>query len=147
MPVLSYKLANLEINGASVELSISPPRPVIQEYLRKKQAVPTKKIIGLIDTGATSTAIDSALAKELHLVARDQQVVFTPNGESKQNLYDILVSFDNMNIQIATQAFGAELSKQPYSALIGRDILRSCTLIYNGWNNSFDIHFHPEKIT
>jgi enamine deaminase RidA (YjgF/YER057c/UK114 family) len=35
---------------------------------------------------------------------------------------------------------GADLEAQPYNALIGRDILSNCTLIYNGWDNSYQLH-------
>jgi hypothetical protein len=37
-------------------------------------------------------------------------------------------------------ALGANLEAQPYNALIGRDILSNCTLIYNGWDNSYQLH-------
>lgn len=41
---------------------------------------------------------------------------------------------------ISIMAIGANLTKQPYDALIGRDILKLCTLIYNGWDNSYQLH-------
>lgn len=35
---------------------------------------------------------------------------------------------------------GADLENQHYDALLGRDILENCTLIYNGWDDSFQLH-------
>jgi hypothetical protein len=35
---------------------------------------------------------------------------------------------------------GVDLENQPYDALIGRDILKSCTLIYNGVEDSYQLY-------
>ena len=146
MSVLSYKSPDLESGGASIEVKIFPPLAVMQEYSAKKEKVPVKKVIGLIDTGASRTAIDKNIASELKLIARDQQKVLTPSGDSKHYLYDIIITLENTKVLIPLQVFGAVLEKQPYDVLLGRDILRYCTLIYNGWNDSYDLHFHGEFI-
>ncbi|MBL7129218.1 MAG: retroviral-like aspartic protease [Ignavibacteria bacterium] len=146
MSVLSYKSPDLESGGATVEIKIFPPPSVIQLYNDKKEKVPTKKVIGLIDTGASKTAIDKNIASELNLIARDKQKVLTPSGDSEHYLYDIVIVLENIKYLIPLQVFGAVLDKQPYDVLLGRDILRYCTLIYNGWNNSYDLHLHGELI-
>ena len=40
---------------------------------------------------------------------------------------------------MATQAFGAKLAPQGLIALIGRDVLMNCVLVYNGIDGSFSI--------
>ena len=146
MPVLSYKSPDLINGGAITEVNVFPPPSVAQLYIDKKEKVPTKKVIGLIDTGASTTAIDKNIASELKLIARDLQDVLTPSGYSKHYLYDIVITFENIKILKYLQVFGVILDKQPYDVLLGRDILRYCTLIYNGWNNSYDLHLHSEFI-
>jgi hypothetical protein len=146
MPVFAYTLANLEANGATLEVNIFPPFPVITVLQSEKKTIPSRKLIGLIDTGASCTAFSAPIAVDLGLIARDKQIVYTPSGESEHPLYDIVISLANTSIGIPIQAFGAILDKQPYHIILGRDVLRSCTLIYDGWNNSYDLHLHQEKI-
>jgi hypothetical protein len=82
----------------------------------------------------------------MQLIIRDRQPVLTPSGQSEQNLYDIVITLANHTFGISLQAFGADLSKRPYDILLGRDVLSSCTLIYNGWDNSYNLHFHQDKV-
>ena len=148
MPVFSYTSPNLENAGAIVNIDIFPPFPVMKNLAEKGENVPTKKLVGLIDTGASCSGFDDPIAKELNLIVRDQQSVLTPSGKSTHFLYDVVFVLDNyFDRGIPAQAYGLNLSSQPYDILIGRDILKSCTLIYNGWNSSYDLHFHPERIT
>jgi len=146
MPIFSYASPDIEISGAIINVNMWPDFAVIKNLTDQKLTVPNKSIIGLIDTGASCTAFDSILAGELQLVIRDKQPVLTPSGQSEQYLYDIVITLPNQNLGISLQAFGADLSKQPYDILLGRDVLASCTLIYNGWDNSYDLHFHQDKV-
>ncbi len=146
MPVFSYTSPNLEQNGAIIDVNLYPSLPVIQDLQSKKLAVPTKRLIGLIDTGASCCAFDSPIAKELGLIVRDKQTVLTPSGESDHFLYDIVIFLGSSGDFIPTQAFGTNFQKQPFDIIIGRDVLKACTLVFNGWNNSYDLHLHQEKI-
>jgi hypothetical protein len=78
----------------------------------------------------------------LSLIVRDIQTVLTPSGSSEHNLYDAIIGLPQIgNTAYDVQVFGTILTEQPFDALIGRDILKHCTLIYNGWDNSYSIHF------
>ena len=67
--------------------------------------------------------------------------VQTPSGSSRQYVYDLGFAMPGLQTTIIPiTAIGANLTNQPYDALIGRDILKSCTLIYNGWDNSYQLH-------
>jgi len=100
------------------------------------------KVISLIDTGATATCISQIIVDNLKLIPFDSQTVLTAGGESDQLLYDIgiILPITQPNI-LALQAPCANLTKQPYNVLIGRDVLSRCTLFYNGPDNSFTLHF------
>jgi hypothetical protein len=148
MPVFSYTSPNIEKNGAIISVDIFPPFAVIKDLQDKKENIPTKKLIGLIDTGASCSGFNAPIAQELNLIVRDQQPVLTPSGESTHFLYDVVVVLgDFFTRGIPIQAYGVDLSRQPFDFLIGRDILKYCTLIFNGWNNSYDLHLHPEDMT
>lgn len=141
MPVFPNKVPNLQAIGAIIEVIIVPPQPVFIQQKKEGKIPPQKKVIALIDTGASSSCIDESIAKDLGLVVRDVIDVHTPSGSSKQNLYDLGFALPNLTQTIIpVLAPGADLKAQPYRALIGRDILSFCTLIYNGWDNSYQLH-------
>jgi predicted aspartyl protease len=146
MPVYSYKSPNLEKDGSIIEVSIYPSLPVGQDLRSKNLPVPSKRLKGLIDTGASCTAFNSPIASELGLLVRDKQKVLTPAGQTEQYLYDIVIFLGGSKILMTLQALGADLKNQPYEILLGRDVLKACTLIYNGWDDSYDIHVHEDRI-
>jgi len=142
MPVFPNKVPNLRQIGPIIEIIIFPPGPVFNALKAQGKPIPNKKVIALIDTGATGSCINNAVAEELKLIARDVVPVQTPAGETKQPIYDVgfaLPSLTQQNI-LPILVLGADLTGQPYNALIGRDILSMCTLIYNGWDNSYQLH-------
>lgn len=141
MPVFPNRVPNLHNIGPIIEIIIHPPLPVSNQIRLGGQYPPAKKVIALIDTGASHTCIDESIAIELGLIARDVITVNTPSGSTQQKVYDIVVSLPNLqNVSIPLLSPGSNLTAQPYRALIGRDILAHCTLIYNGWDNSYQLH-------
>lgn len=141
MPVFPNRVPNIQQIGPIIEVVIFPSQPVFNKLKSEGKVPPSKKVIALIDTGATKSCINDPIAKELGLIARDVIPVQTPSGTTQQPIYDLGFSLPSLtNTIIPTQALGADLDNQPYAALIGRDILSICTLIYNGWDNSYQLH-------
>ena len=100
------------------------------------------RIIGLIDTGASCSSIDQSVATYLSLIVFDTETAYTPSGISEHNLYDVIIGLPQIgNKGYEIQVLEANLGGQPFHALIGRDILKHCTMIYNGWDNSYTLHF------
>lgn len=61
-------------------------------------------------------------------------------ANSERNLYPIQLEFVGWNVKGATnRAIGANLKPQNLVALIGRDILQKCLLVYNGHTGSISI--------
>lgn len=142
MPALLKRISDLRSEGPTIEITIFPPRPIIVDFQKRKEPIPQKKGIGLIDTGASNSCIDIKIAKEMGLISRDFIPILTPSGISNHYTYDVGIFLPQ---QLATNIFfievpGADLEQQPFDMLIGRDILESCTFIYNGWDNSFQLH-------
>ena len=142
MPALIKRISSLRNEGPTIEVIIFPPAPIINAATAAGQIIPQVKGIGLIDTGASMSAIDANIATNLQLISRDYVPVLTPSGISNHYTYDIAVM---LPAQLGLKMFfievtGADLSLQPYDFLIGRDILEQCTLIFNGWDNSFQLH-------
>lgn len=142
MPVFPNKVPDLWAVGPIIEIIIFPPAPVFHQLKVDKKIIPSKKVIALIDTGATSSCINDAIAQELNLIIRNVINVGTPAGVTSQPTYDVGFALPNLTQQniLPMQVLGADLSGQPYQALLGRDILRMCTFVYNGWDNSYQLH-------
>lgn len=142
MPFLNIRSANLHFQGPTIEVIIVPPRPVIANLQKQNKSAPSFKALALIDTGATGTMITQAIVDALGLSPFDVREIGTAGGKSRQMMYDAGVVLPiSMNNAFAVQASCGDLSGQPYQVLIGRDILRSCALYYNGIENSYTLHF------
>ena len=142
MPALIKRVSDLRLEGPTIDITIFPPAPVIQDYRNRNLQIPFKNGVGLIDSGASNSCIDISIATELGLVSRDFVSVLTPSGTSNHYTYDVLIMLPQ---QLELKSFfvevtGADLTLQPYDVLIGRDVLAACTFIYNGWDNSFQLH-------
>ena len=90
----------------------------------------------LIDTGSRVSCIDSTLAEELDLpaVADMQRQVAGILGTGVVDVYLAEISIPELELSVAGHFSGAHLAAggQPYRALIGRDILRNFTMVYDG---------------
>lgn len=138
MPFIKKETSNIEIDGPVINITILPDIYTIQDYSSKGEQVPQKKVVALIDTGASCTCVNRPILDELKLQERDTNVVYTPSGKTEQALYDACILIPtSSNGMISLQILGANLHGQPYDALLGRDILKKCTFIYNGWDNSY----------
>jgi predicted aspartyl protease len=89
--------------------------------------------LALIDTGASATCIDDALAQQLQLPVIDVvNMTSASHASTQQNIYPVLIEVvGGIRIDVP-RAIGANLATQNLVALIGRDFLQHCTLFYNG---------------
>jgi hypothetical protein len=101
----------------------------------------------LIDTGATSSCVDSGLIAKLGLTPTGSVSIHTPstNGIAHAcNQYDIMmfIPISNTGSGCLIEAVGVietSLSSQGIDGLIGRDLLDKWTCVYNGSMNIFTI--------
>lgn len=143
MPQFVKRFSDLKGIGPIIDVTLYPAAEVVTKYnLDKGERIPSKPCVALIDTGASMSAIDTPLVDELNLISRDLISVQTPAGISNHYTYDVGIQlpkemgFKTFFIEVT----GSILTHQPYDILIGRDILQNCTLIFNGWDNSFQLH-------
>lgn len=132
----------LMLQGPIVEVSISVAPIVAQTILSAGGTVPPPvKGLGLIDTGASGTCVDDDAAAALQLpVTGTATMVSASHAGSQRNLYPIQLEVVGWPIKMQTnRAMGASLKAQGLVALIGRDILRVCVLVYNGGAGTFSL--------
>lgn len=110
---------------------------------------PPVAIRALIDTGASNTCIDPSVLRTLNLTPTGSTPMITPTtGAEPQEkaLYDVMVLIPAGNAQPFIQATlpvcECDLFEaQGFHALIGRDILSHCLLVYNGLANYFSLAY------
>ena len=145
MPFLN---ASIQEDGliVTVGIALSTARA---EVLKRAggSPVPPIWVTALLDTGASCSVIDSSVVGSLKLIQAGTMEGHTPSTTAALhtfNLYDVCLAFAkpqvkaiSMNLPVAE----ANLSTQGFLALIGRDVLQHCLLVYNGPLKSYSLSF------
>ena len=125
----------LVVGGPRVQVAIGVPSAIAQALLEKGEALPPP-VLGdaLIDTGASISCIDIEAALALQLPEVGKAVMQSASHANHEtSLYPFRISLQGMPIEFGTErAMGAQLKNQGLVAPIGRDILASSILFYNG---------------
>jgi predicted aspartyl protease len=122
--------------GPVLQVTISIGDQFASELIKLGKPVPSPVSgLGLIDTGAGSTCIDEKVAKDLNLpVINVVPMASASHASTPANVYPakmLIIGPSPINVNVP-QAVGAPLAVQGLIALIGRDVLAHCTLIYIG---------------
>lgn len=130
-------------------MTVSEPRR--KALLDANQPIPPNQtIVALVDTGASCTCIDPDVLAPLGLTPTGTTPMHTPStGTTPATMkqYDVGLAIfgagpDDPPFFLPTIAVvESELKAQGIEALLGRDILSSCVLIYNGTMNQFTLAF------
>lgn len=147
---------------AHFTVQVSPGGPLINAVVRpSKQRSDALKAAGkpvpadvalraLVDTGASSTCVDpSVLTTQLGLSPTGVVPVHTPSsGQTphQADQYDIgLIIYGTTTAQFlefpTIPVLSCDLSQQGIQALLGRDIIGRCVLVYNGALGQFTMAF------
>jgi len=128
--------------GPIVQVTIGVEQNIAQQLVSQGTPLPQPVPgVALIDTGATSTCIDDAIAKQLNLPVVDVvSIASASHAETNQSVYPALIEVVGIAIKFnALRAIGVPLANQGIQVLIGRDLLQHCTLFYNGMIGSFTL--------
>lgn len=96
------------------------------------------RFLALIDTGATASCIDEAVAQQLQLPLVNTQSVGGVGGTHVLNQYLGYIAFPALNSVQAGLFLGAQLTAagMQHKALIGRTMLANTLLVYDGRTGS-----------
>lgn len=100
----------------------------------RRPNIPSARWPALVDTGASASCIDSALAQSLGLPMSGRDNVAGVGGISLVDRYLAQIYIPSLNWTIYGPLSGVYLSagRQPYQALIGRDFLSNFRMTYEG---------------
>ncbi len=117
-----------------VDIGYHPSEDDVQEGQVLPPEARAKEVAALIDTGATTSCIDRALAEELKLPIADRKTLAGVAGEYEANMYLAHIYSPAINwVEYGLFAgVGLEDGGQIHKVLIGRTFLRSFVMIYDG---------------
>lgn len=124
--------------GAFLEVSITHPKSVHQQFTQNGKTVPAKRVKALIDTGASSSVIKPKIAEELKLIHTGYQNVSSVQDEQKRPVYFGAIQF-HWGARKEIPLVACPLKGHAFECLIGRDILMHWHLTYNGTDGSITI--------
>lgn len=130
----------LQLAGPILRVEVSLHPQLIQLLRTQGQPVPGPVTgSGLIDTGAGVTAVDRQVLTQLQIPPVGTVQVGTAGGPQQQQVFPASIRFPETAFPGVTFAsvIGADLTGQGIVALVGRDVLRHCVLIYNGGLGQF----------
>lgn len=140
MPRLKRTLSNLTRNGPTLTVRLEPILSV-QEILKAEgQAIPSVNLLGMIDTGASGTLVQTAAFKEIgvepHAVVR-LLTASTTDPLFRRKFRVRVVLAPTMAFEV--DAVEGALIGQNVQCLIGWDILEEVSFTYDGPNSRFSI--------
>jgi hypothetical protein len=145
MPILKGKLGAY---GPVIEVKVMQSHQRIAALKKRGMAFPQPvTVLGLIDTGASCSALDINIANQLGLECRGIISIHTPStgagGKTCQQFDVCLVLGEHETpplVRILPVVEG-EFASQGFCVLIGRDMLAQCTFTYDGKKNNFMLRY------
>ena len=130
----------LQIRGPLIQVSVTVEQNFGKGLIAQGKSLPAPRSgLALVDTGASNSCIDEQVAKELGLPVIDVAIMQSASHEKHPcNIYPVQIMTPIVTLN-APRAMGAALATQGILVLIGRDVLQSCTLFYNGPAGQFTL--------
>jgi len=142
----------IDVSGPIVNAGISVSEGRRAALIAQNQPVPIARAVrALIDTGASITAIEPQVLQALGLTPTGTIEIVTPstgNAVHTADTYDVDLSINAATVSEPPllipnlRVSSSELfSRQGIHALIGRDVLSRCILVYSGTVNLISLCF------
>lgn len=125
--------------GPVIQISVSAPDALAQLLTTNSQPIPSPVFgLGIIDTGAVTSCVNKSILQGLGGSPVGSFPFSTPGATVNLDAYPAKIEFPGTDIARGVElAVGMEDMHSSYQgqdiiALIGRDVLSGCILIYNG---------------
>lgn len=138
-PGQAHNPAALAAAGPVLQVEVNLPQPLINLFSSQNKPIPAPTPgFALIDTGASRTCIDGSVLSNLGISPIGIVTMGTPGGSTSCPLFPAKLGFPSINLVIefgsvaGVNLKGQVINGTPLVALIGRDVLSRCLLIYSG---------------
>ena len=96
--------------------------------------------LALIDTGAAATCVDESLARRVGLAVVDAGPISSATHEHHVvPIFACRLEISGLGTINCPRAMGVTIENQGLVAVIGRDVLKSTVLIYNGSEGTYSL--------
>ncbi|MGI0055120.1 MAG: retroviral-like aspartic protease family protein [Thermoplasmata archaeon] len=129
--------------GPQVGVLIEIPEALAKLLAEAGKPAPTPVTgMALIDTGATSSAVDTSVVATPGINPVGTAQVGTAGGTVSQPVYPIRIQLQGVGLTINfSRVTGALLKDMGLVALLGRDMLSRMTLYYDGPNSEYTLAY------
>jgi hypothetical protein len=134
--------------GPVIDLYVGVSAQRREAIIKAGQVVPPFEIArALIDTGASGTCVDPAILGPLGLTPTGSISIHTPTTAGMPiscDQFDVALGIDhpkNPMVLLTVPVISTALAAQGIQALIGRDVLQNCLLIYDGAAGNLTLAF------
>ena len=129
IPLISDHLAE---EGLRMEVEVMPSVDFMKQRGWSARTAPAVRTQALIDTGAKLCAIDRSVINALGVIPYQTAPVKTPFHTVESEVYQLIFKLPGRKEYFPVTAVVADFSTDQCKALIGRDFLRYCNLVYDG---------------
>jgi hypothetical protein len=148
LPTYTSSVPDLALAGPFLQIAVGPSRELITAFtpLGVRLSLP-QRVTALIDTGAFATVLSPEVVASLKIQPVGAAPINTPSTTAplQCDRYHINVYFDDSFVVENVFAVEAPMGGAQYQCLIGRDILRLATLLYNGPKSEFSLTFDTPR--
>jgi len=135
-------------HGATVSVTVmqSPDYVAALKRAGRPFASPMA-VLGILDTGASCSALDSRIVRLMSLQHRGVAEIHTPStgaGVVHKGVYDATLALGETTgrpISATVPVIECEFASRGFLALIGRDLLNLCILTYDGPTGRFQLEW------
>jgi len=136
--------------GMMIDVKVMQPTARVEALKRAGQPFSQPVVINcLIDTGASISAVDRGVLATLGLIPRGTIPVHTPSTGDDLEIMDtfdvcfILGESESHPLVTTVSVISCGFARQGFLALLGRDVLQHCRLIWDGPNRIYQIEYDP----
>jgi len=139
---LQWTTADLRANGPVINVGVAVAESLEQQLRHVGAAVPQPRtVLGLIDTGASTSTITPELVADLDIKPHDKVVMATPGRRVRVPRYHVRLVFPPNGFVVKTFALMVPLGNTQLHCLIGRDVLAHADFRYDGRFGRFGLAF------
>ncbi len=142
MPSISRQVADLRVAGPVIEVLIAPVQLRADDLVAHPVAHAVR-VLAMIDTGASVTAIGASVVQALALQGFGTVPVTTAATARPASMrrFKVSVTFADGVRVVPSEVVEAPLAGDQVQCLIGRDILSAALLLYDGRASEFTLDF------
>jgi hypothetical protein len=134
-----FGITDLQQNGPLLQVAIHPTQAIRDIFAKEGKTYQPATVAALIDTGASNSMIDRAIPKDLGINTVGQTTLDSATHKDvPSELFDLTFVIIAGFVK-DVRCLEADFDGRPFRAIIGRDILASCLLVYTGWTNTYTL--------